>query len=81
MSPGELRSRLQGVVGFPITPFKADLSLDLEGLRRNRPQTDLWLVTDAVRAIHADAGSRLLRDWAQRGVKMVTTADVLRGVA
>lgn len=35
MSPSELRSRLQGVVGFPVTPFKADLSLDLEGLRRN----------------------------------------------
>ena len=53
----------------------------IEGLRRNRPQTELWLVTDAVRAIHADAGSRLLKDWAQRGVKLVTTADVLRGVA
>jgi hypothetical protein len=36
----------------------------IEGLRRSRPQTDLWLVTDAVRAIHADAGARLLKDWA-----------------
>ena len=35
MSPSELRSRLQGVVGFPVTPFNADLSLDLDGLRRN----------------------------------------------
>jgi 5-dehydro-4-deoxyglucarate dehydratase len=35
MSPSELRSRLRGVVGFPVTPFKTDLSLDLEGLRRN----------------------------------------------
>src|SRR4029453_9706053 len=35
MSPSELRSRLQGVVGFPVTPFTADLSLDLDGLRRN----------------------------------------------
>jgi 5-dehydro-4-deoxyglucarate dehydratase len=35
MSPSELRSRLQGVVGFPVTPFKADLSLDLDGFRRN----------------------------------------------
>jgi 5-dehydro-4-deoxyglucarate dehydratase len=35
MSPSGLRSRLQGVVGFPVTPFKADLSLDLEGLRQN----------------------------------------------
>ena len=35
MSPNELRAKLQGVVGFPVTPFNADLSLDIEGLRRN----------------------------------------------
>jgi len=29
------RSRLEGVIAFPITPFRDDLSLDLEGLRRN----------------------------------------------
>jgi 5-dehydro-4-deoxyglucarate dehydratase len=33
--PQELGRRLQGVVGFPITPFKRNLSLDLPGLRRN----------------------------------------------
>jgi 5-dehydro-4-deoxyglucarate dehydratase len=35
MSPSELRSKLQGVIGFPVTPFLGDLSLDLDGLRRN----------------------------------------------
>jgi 5-dehydro-4-deoxyglucarate dehydratase len=30
-----LRDKLKGVVGFPITPFKNDLSLDLEGLESN----------------------------------------------
>jgi len=35
MSPSELRAKLQGVIGFPVTPFKADLTLDLDGLRRN----------------------------------------------
>src|SRR5437773_7479836 len=35
MEPLELRSRLSGVIAFPITPFKHDLSLDLEGLREN----------------------------------------------
>ncbi|MEY2428280.1 MAG: 5-dehydro-4-deoxyglucarate dehydratase, partial [Verrucomicrobiota bacterium] len=35
MQPNELRQRLQGVISFPVTPFKADLSLDLDGLRRN----------------------------------------------
>lgn len=28
-------ARLRGVFGFPVTPFKADLSLDLEALERN----------------------------------------------
>src|SRR5262245_39100032 len=30
-----LRDQLKGVVGFPITPFQADLSLDLAGLESN----------------------------------------------
>jgi 5-dehydro-4-deoxyglucarate dehydratase len=34
----ELRSRLHGVIAFPVTPFKADLSLDISGLRRNLQQ-------------------------------------------
>lgn len=35
MKPHELRCRLNGVISFPITPFQADYSLDLEGLRKN----------------------------------------------
>jgi 5-dehydro-4-deoxyglucarate dehydratase len=35
MQPTELRQRLQGVIGFPVTPFKEDLSLNLDGLRSN----------------------------------------------
>jgi 5-dehydro-4-deoxyglucarate dehydratase len=35
MEPTELRSRLSGVIAFPITPFKDDLSLDVEGLQEN----------------------------------------------
>jgi 5-dehydro-4-deoxyglucarate dehydratase len=35
MQPAELRTRLQGVISFPITPFTKELSLDVEGLRRN----------------------------------------------
>ena len=30
-----LRSRLRGVIAFPITPFRDDRSLDLDGLRHN----------------------------------------------
>lgn len=35
MQPEELRSRLEGPIAFPITPFHADLSLDRTGLTRN----------------------------------------------
>jgi len=31
----EFAARLRGVFGFPVTPFKADYSLDLDGLARN----------------------------------------------
>src|SRR5882672_103345 len=35
MDPPTFRSRLGGVIAFPVTPFKPDLSLDLPGYRRN----------------------------------------------
>lgn len=35
LAPAALRSALQGVIGFPVTPFRADLSVDLDGLRHN----------------------------------------------
>jgi 5-dehydro-4-deoxyglucarate dehydratase len=35
MKQADLRSRLQGVIAFPVTPFNPDLSLDVGGLRRN----------------------------------------------
>ncbi len=35
LSPNELRDTLTGVIAFPITPFRPDLSLDLDALRQN----------------------------------------------
>jgi 5-dehydro-4-deoxyglucarate dehydratase len=35
MHPNTLRTRLSGVIAFPITPFKDDLALDLPGLHEN----------------------------------------------
>ena len=35
MSPNEFRKKLRGVIAFPVTPFKPDLSLDVPGYRRN----------------------------------------------
>ena len=34
-SPARLRDALTGVIGFPVTPFRTDLSVDIEALRRN----------------------------------------------
>lgn len=35
MHPNTLRNKLSGVIAFPITPFKEDLSLDLPALHQN----------------------------------------------
>src|SRR5688500_576044 len=35
MKPEELRNKLQGVIAFPITPFRADNTIDVEGLHKN----------------------------------------------
>jgi 5-dehydro-4-deoxyglucarate dehydratase len=53
MQPNELRQRLQGVISFPVTPFKPDLSLDLDGLRKNLRS----LLKHPVCAIVAPAGT------------------------
>jgi len=53
MQPNDLRQRLQGVISFPVTPFRPDLTLDLEGLRRNLRS----LLKHPVCAIVAPAGT------------------------
>src|SRR4026209_91315 len=35
MHPNTLRNKLAGVIAFPVTPFKENLSLDLPGLHHN----------------------------------------------
>jgi dihydrodipicolinate synthase/N-acetylneuraminate lyase len=35
MHPTTLRNKLSGVIAFPVTPFKEDLSLDLPALHHN----------------------------------------------
>jgi 5-dehydro-4-deoxyglucarate dehydratase len=53
MQPNELRRKLQGVISFPCTPFKKDLSLDLDGLRKNLGS----LLQHPICAIVAPAGT------------------------
>lgn len=49
----------------------------IDGLLRHRPGLRLALVTDAVRAIHPEAGAALLQQWAGLGVALVTSTEVL----
>ncbi len=54
MKPNEVRTRIsQGVIAFPITPFKEDLSLDLPGLHHNLAK----LVEHPVSAVVAAGGT------------------------
>jgi nicotinamidase/pyrazinamidase len=49
----------------------------IEGLLTHRPGTPVTLVTDAVRAIDTAVAPALLADWARRGVRMATSAEVM----
>jgi 5-dehydro-4-deoxyglucarate dehydratase len=77
MQPNELRARLQGVVAFPVTPFKKDLSLDLDGLRKNLRT----LLKHPVCAIVAAAGTGELYSLApQEHLQVVrTTVEEVAG--
>jgi nicotinamidase/pyrazinamidase len=50
----------------------------VEGLLRHLPNATLYLVTDAVRAIYPEEGERLIADWRDRGVRLVTTRQITR---
>jgi len=51
--PTELRTRLSGVIAFPITPFREDLTLDLPGLHQNLTK----LIEHPISAIVAAGGT------------------------
>jgi 5-dehydro-4-deoxyglucarate dehydratase len=53
LAPKALKPRLEGVFGFPITPFYADGSLNLEAFRRHLR----WMKDTGVHAIFVCAGT------------------------
>jgi nicotinamidase/pyrazinamidase len=48
----------------------------VDGLLLRVPQAVLFLVTDAIRAIHPEEGERLVEEWRRRGVRMITTREI-----
>jgi nicotinamidase/pyrazinamidase len=51
----------------------------VEGLLRHLPEAVLYLVTDAIRAIYPEEGERLIENWRTRGVRMITTREIVQG--
>jgi 5-dehydro-4-deoxyglucarate dehydratase len=79
MEAAELRSKFSGVIAFPVTPFKSDLSLDLEGLRHNLTK----LIEQPICAVVAAGGTgemfSLTPDEHLQVIK--TTVEVIAGKA
>ena len=53
MHPSTLRNKLSGVIAFPVTPFKEDLSLDLPALHENLTS----LLQNSISALVAAGGT------------------------
>jgi nicotinamidase/pyrazinamidase len=49
----------------------------VEGLLRHWPRAVLYLVTDAVRAIYPAEGERLIAGWRNRGVRLISSRQIL----
>src|SRR6267142_1021108 len=77
MDPLELRSKYSGVIAFPVTPFKQDLSLDLAGLRKNLER----LLEHPICAVIAAGGTGEMYSLtpAEHGKVVRTTVDVVNG--
>jgi nicotinamidase/pyrazinamidase len=50
----------------------------VEGLLRHSRRSRLYLVADAIRAIHPEEGDRLIAGWRERGVELVDASAVTR---
>lgn len=51
----------------------------VEGLLKHLPRSEIYLVTDAIRAINQDEAERLVAGWEERGVRLVESEQILHG--
>lgn len=51
----------------------------IEGLLERRPHTRLFAVTDAMKPLDKAVGEQLLKEWGERGVRLVRTEEVVEG--
>ena len=71
-TPEQLKARLQGALAFPITPYRADGAVDLDGVRRNAA----WLPGTGLAAIVAPSGTGELFGLSPDECSEVTAATV-----
>jgi 5-dehydro-4-deoxyglucarate dehydratase len=71
-TPEQLKSRLQGALAFPITPYRADGSVDLDGVRQNAS----WLPGTGLVAVVAPSGTGELFGLSPEECSAVTRATV-----
>jgi 5-dehydro-4-deoxyglucarate dehydratase len=72
MESSKLQNKFSGVIAFPITPFKKDLSLDLEGLKQNLTE----LLKHSICAIVAAGGTGEMYSLTPEEHKQVITTTV-----
>jgi 5-dehydro-4-deoxyglucarate dehydratase len=79
MNPEELRAKYGGVIAFPVTPFRDDLSLDIEGLRHNLTQ----LMNHPVSAVVAAGGTGEMYSLtpSEHAQVVETTVEIVNGKA
>jgi 5-dehydro-4-deoxyglucarate dehydratase len=73
----ELRNKFEGVIAFPVTPFKADFTLDIEGLQKNLER----LLDHPICAVIAAGGTGEMYSLtpAEHLQVVQATVDVMRG--
>ena len=72
MNPQELCTKLEGVIGFPVTPFKDDHSLDLDGYRKNIR----YMLAQPMCALVAAGGTGELYSLTPEEVRQVVEATI-----
>jgi 5-dehydro-4-deoxyglucarate dehydratase len=72
MESSKLQNKFSGVIAFPITPFRKDLSLDLEGLKQNLTE----LLKHSICAIVAAGGTGEMYSLTPEEHKQVITTMV-----
>ncbi len=72
MNPQALCSKLKGVIGFPVTPFNDDHSLDLEGHRKNVR----YMLKQPMCALVAAGGTGELYSLTPEEVRLVVEATI-----